>query len=94
MLGIMPSSTRSPIQAVIERFAPRLRFPHLFLLLLVLFVADLFLVDPIPFVDELMLGLLTFLLGSWRTRREVPADAVRVNGSGPAETKSPPETGE
>lgn len=46
-----------------------LRFPYLFLLIAALFVADLFLPDAIPFADELLLGLLTLLLGNWRKHR-------------------------
>ena len=50
----------------------RLRFPQLFLLLLALFMADLFVPDPIPFLDELMLGILTLMVGSWRRREREP----------------------
>ncbi|MDP5239711.1 DUF6116 family protein [Uliginosibacterium sp. 31-16] len=51
-------------------FAQRLRFPHLFLLVLGLFVFDLFLPDFIPFIDEILLGLLTLLLAAWKQRKE------------------------
>jgi hypothetical protein len=57
------------VATILERIAPRLRHPHLFLLILALFLADLVLPDPIPFADEAMLALLTVLLGTWRTRR-------------------------
>ncbi len=87
----MPTPSRTPVQTLIERLAPSLRYPYLFLLLLVLFVADLFLPDPIPFVDEVMLALLTFLVGSWRTRKKVPPDAVDVTPSTPGSPKTPPE---
>ena len=50
-----------------------LRFPYLFLLAGALFVLDLFVPDLIPFLDEIMLGLLTLLLGSFRRRKEPPA---------------------
>jgi hypothetical protein len=36
------------------------------------FLLDLFVPDAIPFVDEVMLGLATLLLGSWRKRRQPP----------------------
>lgn len=62
----------NPIAAVIFRFASRLRFPQLFALVAVLFLLDLAIPDLIPFADEIILGLLTLLLGSLR-RPERPA---------------------
>ena len=73
--------SRAPLHALIERVVPRLKYPHLFLVLLVLFLVDVFIPDPIPFVDELVLALLTFLLGSWRTRREAQPDEESSPGS-------------
>jgi len=55
---------------LLGRLLPRLRFPQLFAILAGLLVLDLLLPDPIPLVDELTLAVLTFLIGSWRTRRE------------------------
>ncbi|MGD8862876.1 MAG: hypothetical protein PVI30_22880 [Myxococcales bacterium] len=53
----------------------RLRFPWLFVLTAAVFVADLLIPDAIPFVDELLLGLLTALFGVWRRRRQdLPKD--------------------
>lgn len=49
--------------------AAQLRFPKLFALTAALFVADLLVPDAIPFADELLLGLATALLASWRKRR-------------------------
>jgi hypothetical protein len=54
------------------KFAERLRFPHLFLLMLGLFVVDFLIPDPIPFFDEIFLGLATLLLASWKNRRPRP----------------------
>lgn len=42
----------------------------LFLMAATLFVADLLIADPIPFVDEVMLALTTLLLARWRRRRK------------------------
>jgi len=47
-----------------------LRFPALFLILLTVTVADLLIPDPLPFVDEIVLAVLTALFGLWRKRRE------------------------
>ena len=46
-----------------------LRFPGLFALLVVVLAADLVIPDPIPFVDEIVLALLTALFGLWKGRR-------------------------
>ena len=48
-----------------------LRSWQLFLLAGALFVADLVVPDPIPLIDEMMLGLATLLLGRWKRRRDV-----------------------
>jgi len=55
------------IPALIGRFAAKLRFPQLFLFTAVLFFLDLLIPDLIPFIDEMLLGLLTLLLGMWKT---------------------------
>ena len=47
-------------------FAARLRFPTLFKLTLALFLLDLFVPDIIPFIDEILFGLVTLLLANWR----------------------------
>jgi hypothetical protein len=52
-----------------------LRYPTLFVLFALLTVLDLIVPDPLPFVDELGLVLLTLLLGVWRDRR--PPTATR-----------------
>ena len=49
--------------------AAQLRFPKLFLLTAALFALDLVVPDFIPFADELLLGLATALLASWRSRK-------------------------
>lgn len=53
----------------ILRHAQKLRFPQLFLIMLGLFVLDFLVPDPIPFLDEIFLGLATLLLASWKNRR-------------------------
>lgn len=46
--------------------ARTLRHPQLFLLVLGLFALNLVLPDPVPLLDEALLGLMTLLLGTWR----------------------------
>ena len=53
----------------------QLRFPRLFALTAALFALDLVVPDLIPFADELLLGLATALLGSWRNRKAAPPPA-------------------
>jgi len=64
-------------QSFIQQFASRLRFPQLFTIVLVLFVVDLFVPDPIPFVDEILFGLLTVLLASLRKGKEPEPRVVK-----------------
>ena len=64
------SVPKASLFGFLERFAGRLRFPQLFAITLILFIVDLIVPDMIPFVDELLLGLATLLLGSWKKQRE------------------------
>lgn len=71
MKNVTPSTPpRGPVQELVGSLVGRLKYPWVFTLLVVLFVVDLLVPDPIPFIDELMLALLTLLVGSWRTRRK------------------------
>ena len=62
----------STIPAAVSAMAGRLRFPQLFVLTAALFVIDLLIPDLIPFVDEMLLGLLAVLFGMWRQRTGTP----------------------
>lgn len=77
----------TPPVLVVQRFAGRLRFPALFLLTAALFVADLLVPDAIPLIDEILLGLATVLLGSWKRRRRDRDDDEGADGS--VETTGP-----
>jgi hypothetical protein len=57
------------IRSLVTRFAAGLRYPTLFKLVGVLFVVDFFVPDLVPFIDEILLGLGTLLLGSLRSRK-------------------------
>lgn len=50
----------------------RLSFPRLFLVTAALFGITLVVPDPLPFVDELLLGLGTLLLANWKNRKGAP----------------------
>ena len=70
---------RMPRSALVGWFVARLarlRFPVLFLISAGLFVVDLVVPDFIPFADEVLLGLVTALLASWRSRRVTAEDDI------------------
>ncbi len=66
----MPAETKGLIRTLLGSFGARLRFPQLFALAATLFFIDLLIPDLIPFIDEILLGLLTLLLGSLQDRSE------------------------
>jgi len=53
-----------------------LRFPTLFVILLVVTLADFVIPDAIPFVDEIVLASLTAIFGLWKERRTPPGGVV------------------
>jgi hypothetical protein len=62
----MTTAPKGLVGALVARYAMRLRFPQLFAFTGTLFLLDMLIPDLIPFMDEMMLGLLTLLLGMWR----------------------------
>jgi hypothetical protein len=50
------------------RYAAGLRFPRLLAVTAALFVLDLIIPDVVPFVDEILLGLISLLLASLKKR--------------------------
>jgi hypothetical protein len=62
----MTNAPKGLVGALVARYAMRLRFPQLFAFTGTLFLLDMLIPDLIPFMDEMMLGLLTLLLGMWR----------------------------
>jgi hypothetical protein len=73
----------SEARGFVESFASQLRFPQLFWLTLIVFIVDLLVPDFIPFADEVLLGLATLLFGSWKRRREPPAEPPSKPADGP-----------
>lgn len=59
----------SPLLLPLLSWARRLRYPTLFKITAVLFALNLVILDPIPFVDEILLGLGTLLLANWKDRK-------------------------
>ncbi len=62
-------TARATRTGTLSAFLGRLRFPQLFILFAIFFLADLFVPDLLPFADEIILGLLTLMTGMWRDRR-------------------------
>ena len=60
-------------------YARRLRFPKLLAITVVLFLADLVIPDLIPFVDELLLGLVALILASIKQRRRDSLESARAD---------------
>lgn len=54
---------------LVEKQATKLRFPVLLCITGGLFVLDFFVWDPIPLMDEILLGLATVILSRLKTRK-------------------------
>ena len=48
-----------------------LKFPTLFMILAILTILDILVPDLIPVLDELVLAILTVLLGMWKDRKPI-----------------------
>ncbi|MFZ2236996.1 MAG: DUF6116 family protein [Dokdonella sp.] len=60
---------KNPVTSRLLGWAEGLRFPKLAMITAGLFVADLLIPDFIPFIDEILLGLATLLLGNLRSKK-------------------------
>ncbi|WP_231756889.1 DUF6116 family protein [Microbulbifer elongatus] len=60
-------------------YARKLKHPQLFKWICALFLIDLIIPDFLPFVDEILLGLGTIFLASWRKRRDELRDPPQRN---------------
>lgn len=58
------------VAGIFRRWASSLRFPFVFLLMAVLFILNLLIPDVIPFVDEIIMGLVAILLANLRKKPE------------------------
>lgn len=77
------STMANLLLAPVMRFLGRLSHPKLMVAFAALFVMDMFIPDPIPFVDEILFGLGTLLLANWKKRKQPSA-----SGKQPIESES------
>ena len=61
----------NPLLLPLLAWARKLRFPTLFKITAGLFLLSVLIPDPLPFVDEILLGLGTLMLAQWKRRGEV-----------------------
>ena len=57
---------RALVLGLLGRYGAGLRFPVLFFVVACLLAFNMVLPDPVPFLDELILGLMTAMLASWK----------------------------
>ncbi|MBW8366488.1 MAG: hypothetical protein K0M70_01320 [Arenimonas sp.] len=68
----------NPVTGPLMAFASRLRFPTLFFITLGLWAVNMVVPDPIPLIDEIVMGLLTLMLATWKKRKQAPGEAARA----------------
>ncbi len=61
-------------------FANKLKFKNLFFIVIGLFIVDLVLPDFIPFIDEIILGLLAIILANWKEDRKQKKEGNLIEG--------------
>ncbi len=69
--------------SIIETFlknANQLKFKNLFFLVISLFIIDLLVPDFIPFIDEIILGLLAIILANWKKERNQDDEGTLIEG--------------
>ncbi|MEG3192596.1 DUF6116 family protein [Lysobacter sp. D1-1-M9] len=59
----------NPMLLPLLNWARKLRYPTLFKITAALFAITLVVPDPIPMIDEILLGLGTLLLANWKNRK-------------------------
>ncbi|MGY1457284.1 MULTISPECIES: DUF6116 family protein [unclassified Luteimonas] len=66
----------NPILAPLFRWLGRLSYPKLFLVAVALFTVNLFIPDPLPFVDEVLLGIGAMMIARRKRKPEPLGDQV------------------
>jgi len=73
----------NPLLVPVLGWLRRLSWPRLFVLTATLFVISVLLPDPLPFVDELLLGLTALLLAGRKRRTPTPESPTAVARASP-----------
>ncbi len=68
----------------LRRLAERFRSSTLLTVVASLFLLDLAIPDALPFVDEIILGILTILIARWQARRTPPPKPPPKNVTPPS----------
>lgn len=63
----------NPATGPIMGYASQLRFPTLFFITLGLWAMNMIIPDPLPFIDEIVMGLVTLMLATWKKGKQPPA---------------------
>ena len=58
----------------------QLKFKNLFFLVTGLFLIDLLLPDFLPFIDEIILGLMAIILANWKKERNQNKEGTLIEG--------------
>ena len=69
--------------SIIEIFlknANQLKFRNLFFLVVSIFIIDLLIPDIIPFIDEIILGLMAIILANWKKGRIQGEEGTLIEG--------------
>ena len=66
------ATTQDDTKGKLQQILDRLRSSHLLMLVGGLFLLDLVIPDPIPFIDEAVLFILTALIARWQLRGTAP----------------------
>jgi len=72
-------NSTSMIEAFLKN-ANQLKFKNLFFLVISLFLIDLLIPDFIPFIDEIILGLLAITLANWKKERTQDDEGTLIEG--------------
>lgn len=70
----------NPLLAPVLLWLGRLRNPQLFVVTGILLLINVFVPDPFPFVDELLLATLTLWLGSRKRSKNAKEDTADATG--------------
>ncbi len=85
----MADDKKSKLPGFLSNFLEQLRSSHLVMLLTAIWALDMLVPDPLPFVDEVILGLLTLLVARFRSRGGTPPESPATRD--PPAGKPPPK---